>query len=474
MLKFRPAGSKEWQHPCVLQPGLHLAAASSGDGAAGVAWEAPTAVHISKCCATTRILLLSGSPASTQAGTAVAATRATVPAGADAEPEPPLPLWVEAHCRQLQVCLWDDERQRLLPPAGPTGGTPPPLGRELFSLFLDHPALLLGRQQYLAAVPGAAPAGAASCSGSGGCLHPWQRQLLQVMSAQLTAATVQVDSFLPGSEQPVLLTSLPSEDVGATRRRRQGPPLQLALEVHHCLPHGSAAQPDGLPCAAQSSSGGVGMSLRNTWVHDLLIQLPTLAVAADDSLLLFADRVSGLFTPGGSIVTAAGGGSAGSVPAPAENGSDGSVTAAATSGSTGGAAARVAGSSGTAGNAAAGGAVQQQSQLELLQHALAAEAAGAAASRLYIEQAVVESGEQRSLWLPRRFACFGHLLSLTTRLGMAACAPFKRRLQCVASVLGLLPPLQPSSQFGCCWTPTSQRAQRACLWRWTRTAHPSR
>ncbi|KAL4436856.1 hypothetical protein ABPG75_003995 [Micractinium tetrahymenae] len=386
VLKFRPAGSKEWQHPCVLLPGLHLAAASSTAGGGGGSTECAAGallseVHISKCCATTRILLLPGSEAALAAAAAASPAAEPLHVQSEAEREQegqPLPLWIEVQCRQLQVCLWDDERQRLLPSG--SSAAPPALGRELFSLSLDRLSLLVARQQYLvAAGPAAASAaGAALRAGSVRPVHPWQRQVLQVMAAQLTAAAVQVDSFLPGSEQPVLLTSLPAEDVGAARQQRQGPPLQLALEVHHCVPQPQGALAAlGVPLSSAAGSGGGQMSLRNTWVHDLLVQLPTLAVAADDSLLLFVDRLSGLLSAG------AGHDSSGGVA-----GRDGSGAAQAAGGSRG--AAQAPGGS-AAGSRPDGSAMQQAGQLELLQQGLAAEAAGAAASRLYIEQAVVES-----------------------------------------------------------------------------------
>lgn len=424
VLKFRPAGSKDWQHPCVLQPGLHLSAAdngsssSNGSGSEGVEL---AGVHISRCCATTRILLLPGAATATQAEAAEGAS-AVEPSGllseVETEPAHLMPLQIQVQCRQLQVCLWDDERQRLLPLAGPAGRAMPPLGRELFSLTLDQLSLVLARQQYLtaaAAAAAAAPAGAAAEAASGAWpLHAWQQQALQVMAAQLTAAAVQVDSFLPGSEQPVLLTSLPPEDVGAAPQRLQGPPLQLALEVHHCVPQpaaASAAAPGGPPWAASSSSGGRQMSLRNTWVHDLLVQLPTLAVAADDALLLFVDRLSNILSAGtGDGGTADGGGS------------------------------------GHAGDSPGGNALQQQSQMELLQQALAAEAAGAAASRLFIARAAVESGGEPPCQLLRRrpwhsrIACCCHHAPRQLFL----CA-WQRPSQCLATTIWLaaMPPPHP-------------------------------
>lgn len=441
VLKFRPAGSQEWQHPCVLQPGLHLAPAGSGSGggssAGGATAGALAGVHISKCCATTRILLLpvagGPTPAPAQVAAEAAGGRA---AGSENGQDQPLPLRIQARCRQLQVCLWDDERQRLVPPASPAGGARPPLGRELFAVSLDQLSLLLSRQQRLAAgLPAGAAAGAAPGARQ---LHPWQRQALQVMAARLTAAAAQVDSFLPGSEQPVLLTSRPAEDGGAARRQRRGPPLQLALEVRHCPPQAAAALA-GLGAPPDAPSGGQ-LSLRNTWVHDLLVQLPTLAVAADDALLLFVDHLSGLLAAGST------------------QGSD------STSGGSGGS------SSGDgACDVPGGGAVQQQSQLEALQQALAAEAAGAAASRLYIERAVVESGEQPPLGLARRSP--GHPRIARGRRH----APLQIPLQRMATALPApCSPPMPSPQCGCCWMRTSQRARRGCLSPWTHTEHPSR
>jgi hypothetical protein len=366
VLKFRAAGSKEWRHPCVLLPGLHLAAAAGkgGNGTTAPAAEAEVevgAVQISKCCATTCILLLP-SPgvaiAAAAAGEAGEAEAASVAAVAAVAAEQPRPLRVEVRCRQLQVALWDDERQRLLPAAKGygSGGGSRALGRELFSFTVDHLHLQLSRQLHLAAA--LAAGGAHSSRSMAQQLHPWQQQVLLVMAAQLTAAALQLDSFLPGGEQPVLLTTLPEDGIGSGGghyRQRRGPPLQLSLEVHHCPP----------PLPASSSSSGDAssgeMSFRNSWVKELLVQLPTLAVAADDSLLLFGDRLMGLMAGGG-------GDSTGSY----------SNTALAVAGS------RVA-------------AGQQQAALALLQQSLAAEAAGAAASRLYTEQAVVESGGCRCL-----------------------------------------------------------------------------
>jgi hypothetical protein len=296
-------------------------------------------VHISRCCATTRILLL---PQSGPCGGAEAAAAAAEACQRCAQAPPlPRPLALAVRCRQLQLCLWDDERRRLLP-APPADAA---LGRELFALTADNLQLDLARQlRFAPGVDAAAAAGEAA----GPPLHLWQRQPLVAMSAGLAVAAVQLDSFLPSGEQPVLLVSVPDEGLGGTAAagRRRGPALQLLLEVHHC---------PQLPRSCSPGSGeqaeAAAMSFRNCWVHNLLVRLPTLAAAADDALLLFADRLSGLLGGGG-------GGEA----AP---GSDGEPS----------------------------GAAAVLDPAAAARSALAAEAAGAAASRLYTERAVVESGE---------------------------------------------------------------------------------
>ncbi len=373
VLKFRPAGGREWLHPCVLLPGLHAAAAAASPQAAGTAG-GPGQVHISRCCATTRILLLppAGEPGAAAAGPATGPEQA--------ELEQPRPLRLDVSVRQLQLCLWDDERQRLLPTAAggeadvPGGSL---LAEELFCLSVDQLQLHLSRQPRLEA-----PAGTALAAHAARPLHPWQRQPLLVSTGWLAAGGVQLDSFLPGSEQPVLLTSLPEDSFegmpgSSSSSRRPGPPLQLGLVVHHCpaVPSGSSTAD---PTA--DGSGGGGMSFRNAWVHDLLVQLPTLAVAADDALLLFADRASALLLGGG------GGEDGGST---AGNGSSAEISAPGS---------QQEGSAALAHQAQHMASSSQQEQhqaapLARLQQSLAAEAAGAAASRLYIEQAAVESGE---------------------------------------------------------------------------------
>ena len=422
-------------------------------------------MHISRCCAITRILLLP--PADAPTG-AVAAARA---AAAEGDTEQPRPLRLDMSVRQLQLCLWDDERQRLLPPAGDgEGGGSSLLGEELFCLSVDALHIHLSRQPLLdaaAAAAAAASLGAAAAQQQRRPLHPWQRQPLVASTAWLAAGGGQLDSFLPSSEQPVLLTSLPEDSLegmggsgGSTSTsRRPGPPLQLGLVVHHCPPlpgggGGSAAEP------ADSSSGGSGMSFRNAWVHDLLVQLPTLAVAADDALLLFADRASTLLLGGG-----AGGeedsSSGGDGPGPASSGGQDASAA----GAQPAAAQQVAGAVGEA----------QPLPLAALQQSLAAEAAGAAASRLYIEQAAVESGEWWDVHGSARVTLHVALLHGTGRgqCMLSRPLPPMRPLhtQHPAELPGGTVPTAP--QCGCCWMLTSQRAQRACLWQSTPTAPPS-
>jgi hypothetical protein len=274
----------------------------------------------------------------------------------------------------VQVCLWDDERRRLLPGTVPDGGTssssggtgaaPVQLAGELFCFTADALHLHLERQLQLAAgVEAAAEAGGLA----GALQHPWLQQPLLIMSARLTAAALQLDSFLPSSEQQVLLTSVPDDSMAAAAGgygRRRGPAVQLALEVHHCPPlpalGGGAAAVTAAEVAAEVREG---MSFRNCWVHNLLIQLPTLAAAADDALLLFIDRASTLLAASGT--------------AAASNGDGGDASLAAV---------------------VAGGAAQAASQpvAAEVEQLLAVEAAGAAASRLFTEQAVVESGERHA------------------------------------------------------------------------------
>jgi hypothetical protein len=171
------------------------------------------------------------------------------------------------------------------------------------------------------------------------------------MAAHVDAAAVQLDSHIPGSEQDVVLTSLADDGMGsATGQQQPGAALQLALEVHHCPPFVT----DGSNILADRGSSS-DMSFRNGWVHELLIQLPTLAIAADDALLLFLERMSSL-----------GYGSS--------DGRDGST------------------GSGEPSIAGAAPAVPPVRPSALVAARLASEAAGAAASRLYAEQAVVEPG----------------------------------------------------------------------------------
>ena len=340
VLQFRSAGSQDWSNPCVLLPGLHAAAAAGSGGgrdAAAAGARGLAEVHISQCCASTRILLLppADGAAAARTGTAAAA------AAAAAEQAQPRPLWLDLHCRQLQVCLWDDERQRLLSAGGSGSGSGgAPLGRELFSLSVDWLQLQMVRQLHQGA--------AAQAASPGGTLHPWQQQARLAWAARLAAGGLQVDSYLPSSEQPVLLTCLPKDSLESSGAAagQGGPPLQLALEVHHCP-----------PVVAGGEDGTAGLSFRNAWVHDLLIQLPAVAVGADDALLLFAVRASGLLGGGG--------------------GGEPSAELAEVLGLPPGG-----GASGEA----------RPTALAALQQDLAAEAAGAAASRLYIERAVVEPG----------------------------------------------------------------------------------
>jgi hypothetical protein len=378
VLKFRPAGGGDWLYPCVLLPGLHAAAAAGPPQAAGVA-SGPGQVHISRCCATTRILLLP--PAGKPDAAAGGPSADVAPAAPAAEAEQPRPLRLDVSVRQLQLCLWDDERQRLLPAAGgeeadAQGGSL--LGEELFCLSVDQLFLHLSRQLRMEAPAGAAGVAARAAQPS---LHPWQLQPLLVSTTWLAAGGLQLDSFLPGSEQPVLLTSLPEDSFegmagSSSSSRRPGPPLQLGLVMHHCpaVPSGSSNSAHDATADGGSGSGGGGsMSFRNAWVHDLLVQLPTLAVAADDALLLFADRASALLLGNGGGEEASSG--EGASPSPS-SGPEGGPAAAQHA------------------QQVAGGTHQEPAgPLALLQQSLAAEAAGAAASRLYIEQAAVESGE---------------------------------------------------------------------------------
>lgn len=461
VLKFRPAGGREWLHPCVLLPGLHAAAAATTPQAAGAAG-APARVHISRCCATTRILLLppAGKPGAEAAGAAASAAQVA------AEAEQPRPLRLDVSIRQLQLCLWDDERQRLLPPAG--GGEAEAagsvLGEELFCLSADQLYLHLSRQPQLEGPAGAAAAGAAGPPHAPP-LHPWQRQPLLVSTAWLAAGGLQLDSFLPGSEQPVLLTSLPEgsfEGTGGGDSRRPGPPLQLGLVVHHCpaVPGGSSSPADP---AADGSGGGGGMSFRNAWVHDLLVQLPTLAVAADDALLLFADRASALLLGGGggddygSNGSGTGGSGEGSSPSPG-SGQEGSALQAQQA------------------QQVAGASLQEPAApLAALQQSLAAEAAGAAASRLYIEQASVESGEVdwEAAGQEQAACCCSLLLAVLAASSLQpvllACGTFYTAFS--TAVLPLALPWYSAAAAGCAHH--SGHSGRACGSRHPpRTGHP--
>lgn len=451
VLKFRAAGSTEWRHPCALLPGLHVAAPSSGSSGrttprAGEDPEADTEaqlgeVHVSKCCATTRILLLPAAAAAVPAAAAAAVAAEQAEEEEAAAAARPIPLRLEVRLAQLQLCLWDDERRRLLPGGGTSsgGGGGSPLGRELFSLSLQQLDMQLSRSYFVAA-------GCSGTTGGAGAQpHAWQRQALAVLAARFSAAALQLDSYLPASEQRVLLTSLPVDDVGhgAPRRTRRGPPLQLALEVHHCL-----------PASEGGADGGGGMSFRKAWVHDLLVQLPTLAAAADDELLLFAERLSGLMSAAdGSRQSSTGG----------------------DEGTAGGAGASSVGSVSPRHAAAGGAATQPASRMDLLQQSLAAEAAGAAASRLYIEQAVVEAGEGTPClpcWPAQhhqvarcgcpsaRFRCAGH---------PAACWP----PPLLSAVTSAHAPSPPPLQCACFWTHTSLQAPQGCRWRSTPIAPPS-
>eukprot|EP00887_Chlorella_sp_A99_P008011 scaffold12.g8011.t1 len=403
ILKFRRPGEAAagWQHPCVLLPGWHEAGPDA-------------AVLVTRACATTRIALRPPArpPASPRpapgAGGAVAGPPAAplaLPAQAvppaPPPPSPPLPLQLFVHLRQVQVCLWEDERRRLLsPPHGPGGRRRPSgsdadlsgaagaeeLGRELFCATLDGVQLLLARMAAPdggAAEASAAPALAdAPASPQQAALaerqqHPQQQsqaeqqqppqqrageqeerqepgrqeqrqegthaeagreahgQMLMVYQAQLALAALQVDAFLPHSEHPVLLTNLAPERLGAADGARAQLPLHLLLEVYHAPPPGGTGR----------------MSFRNAWVHRMLARLPQLAVSVDDVLLLFAtaaqQRLAG--QPGDGTRGA--------------DGREGAASAAAVGGW--------------------GAALA-------LRRELAAEAVGAAASRLYMEHAMLE------------------------------------------------------------------------------------
>lgn len=221
VLKFREPGSKEWAHPCVLLPGTHAAGA--------------VMACITRAGATTRISLL---PAAAAAGDA--RIRCTPPPAAggpgsvaEAEVEAPSsrgasPLHLEVAAAQLQLCLWDDERRRLLGAATP-GGPPgqeegeedgaATLGHELLCITLDGLLLQLQRS-------GAhgLPQDAGVAAG-GGCPGP-----LVLYSASLAAAGLQCDSYLPAAEHPVLLAAplhAPSKAAGAGGR----PPFEAELQV---------------------------------------------------------------------------------------------------------------------------------------------------------------------------------------------------------------------------------------------------
>ena len=290
ILKFKApgSGSKEWQHPCVLLPGCHEAGPDAD-------------VLVSKSCATTHIVLAPPSGPRSSLGGPHAPAGAT-PLGGSApeaapedkeqqQPLPVLPLQLLLHLRQVQVCLWEDERRRLLPaparqPSGSDSNTPLALGTELFCLTADGLQLMLARYAAPAVGPPAAAAAPRQRSPAAEqgpqapcmpCAHARAPHLL-VYQAQLALSAVQLDSFLPDSEHPVLLSSVAE---GGARSGGGGglhPPLHMLLEVHHAPP----PWPGGR------------MSFRNAWVHRVLARLPTLAVCVDDSLLLIATRAQQL------------------------------------------------------------------------------------------------------------------------------------------------------------------------------------
>lgn len=308
IVKFREPGSKEWHHPCVLLPGRHPTSSEA-------------CVDISRICATTHIVVrpaggggaggAAGGDAATLIGEAGALALAGqvsevdllasqgpaelpetegTEAGAEGtqppqlQPQAPVlqPLRLGVRVRQLQLCLWDDDRRRLLPAAGapaPLAAAAPPLGsprhpihphpvpghavlhyappaKELFCITVDGLTFGLSkcpREQPAAgaaAAQTAAPPGAGRSSGGQPVAaqhaqphaqhtqhaQQQQEQLIEYC-CQLLAEGLHCDSFLPGSEYPVVLTTVAEEEGGggsaAGSAGAQGPgaPVHLAVTV---------------------------------------------------------------------------------------------------------------------------------------------------------------------------------------------------------------------------------------------------
>jgi hypothetical protein len=143
-------------------------------------------IIISKACATVWVRLM---PEDVQEGSGVELEQSN----AGLAP----PRFLSLSLRQIEVCFWDDERKRLLAYDSAFEEDPGALhSMELFSFTCDDLALKATR----------------SSPQAGTVFY----------SAKLSASTLQCDSFHPGCEQPVILTT-------AARAGPPGVPAEMPL-----------------------------------------------------------------------------------------------------------------------------------------------------------------------------------------------------------------------------------------------------
>ncbi|DBA79124.1 TPA: Protein argonaute-3, variant 2 [Trebouxia sp. C0004] len=157
-------------------------------------------------------------------------------------------LQVTIEC--LVISVWDDERRRLL--GGPSQGR----SAELCCICWDCLTLCLSRL----------PSTGGKDHTAGVKTH-----------AEMTAKGLQIDSFCADSTHPVLLYAVPTADAHtAAAKQSHGTGFAISLQV----------------CEAAHASGGGAdsRSFCNSWIDQLALHLPPLAVAFDDSFMALVQR----------------------------------------------------------------------------------------------------------------------------------------------------------------------------------------
>ena len=176
MLRFRISGSEDWGTGCAASVGAHIA-----DG---------MSITVVKRCATLHI---------------------TIRQHVDYE-EMDLPIAAPQRftlrCRQLQLCLWDDERRRLQGALSTSGE--PTLGEEVLCASIDALHVSFNHAQ-----------------SSAETLH---------YRVHVGAEGLQLDNYLASAGRPVILASVPSTDIRSSQR-----PFDLRLEVSRTAPSNSSS-----------------------------------------------------------------------------------------------------------------------------------------------------------------------------------------------------------------------------------------